>query len=141
VVINDSGSQLKDNKLKACIYSEIYLPKSSRSDSRPIISAIRCYLRYDQRVRYTNIHAISYALINCHHLSIGFSLYHALYGLDLITHGSQFQLLRNLQLIDEPPAQLDRDDLKLVRGQLKKNIKGANEKRAAQYNLRLRPIE
>jgi len=71
--------------------------------------------------------------------------------MDMITHGSQYQLLRSLQSIDELSAQLDKDDhLKVVREQLKKNIKSAKQtlhsigresKLYAQYNLLSRPIE
>ncbi|XP_046808357.1 uncharacterized protein LOC124420191 [Lucilia cuprina] len=73
------------------------------------------------------------------------SSYHALFGFDMITHASSYELLRKLQLIDEPTAQISRDDnlrddnLQLIRKNLKKYIKEAYDKNTKQYNLKTRP--
>jgi len=92
VFISNNGSQFKANELNAFltthgvkhVYTAIYTPQSNAPErfNRSIIAAIRAYLKSDQREWDLNINAISCALRNGHHLSIGTSAYHALYGYD-----------------------------------------------------------
>lgn len=57
----------------------------------------------------------------------------------MITHASSYELLKNLSLLNEPTAKLNRDDsLQLIRQDLRKHIKEAYEKNQKQYNLRVR---
>lgn len=59
----------------------------------------------------------------------------------MITHGSSYKLLGNLKLLDDPICPLGRDDqLKLIRNDLKKNIRETYECNRHKYNLRARPI-
>jgi len=50
----------------------------------------------DHTQRDINLSSISCALRNGINTSIGKSHYHALFGVNMVTHGSIFQLLRNL---------------------------------------------
>ncbi|XP_046806230.1 uncharacterized protein LOC124419734 [Lucilia cuprina] len=68
------------------------------------------------------------------------SPYHALFGLNMITHGSSYSLLRNLKILDEPIASVSRaDNLQLIRKDLQKYLKRAYEQNQQTYNLRTRP--
>lgn len=59
----------------------------------------------------------------------------------MITHGTSYQLLRNLQMLDEPTPILSRDDnLKLIRANIRRHISEAYNRNQSQYNLRARPI-
>ncbi|XP_058982627.1 uncharacterized protein LOC131804166 [Musca domestica] len=58
----------------------------------------------------------------------------------MVTHGSSYELMRNLKLLNEPSINLQRDDhLQLIRQNLRKYIKEAYEKNQHAYNLRTRP--
>jgi len=58
----------------------------------------------------------------------------------MVTHGSTYQLLRNLNALDESTLCLDRDDyLTLIREDLKSHIKKTHEVNTRQYNLRTKP--
>lgn len=151
ILVSDNGSQFKSNDFNAFLtslgishtYTALYSPQSNASErvNRSIISGIRSYLKKDQTLWDQNLTSISCALRNSYHQAIQCSPYHALFGLDMITHGSSYTLLKNLNLVDEPLVQLHRDDeLQLIRKNLKKHIAQAYENNKNQYNLRARPI-
>ncbi|XP_075157646.1 uncharacterized protein LOC142230912 [Haematobia irritans] len=59
----------------------------------------------------------------------------------MVTHATSYELLRNLQLLDEPAHAIPRDDqLKLIRHDVRRYISQAYERNKQQYNLRARPI-
>ena len=152
ILISDNGSQFKANDFNAFLttfgirhmYTALYSPQSNASErvNRSIVSAIRSYLSSDQQDWDLHIPAISCALRSSHHQSIGCSPYHALYGFNMITHGSCYQLLKNLNSLDEPRIELQREDqLKILRKKLRENVKEAYNKQANTYNLRTREVE
>lgn len=108
--------------------------------NRSLIAGIRAYIKKDHQNWNVHISAISCALRNSHHETIRTSPYHALYGIDMITHASTYQLLRNLQCLNEPRLHLARDDmLELKQLDIRKFIKDAHERNTRQYNLRSKP--
>lgn len=57
----------------------------------------------------------------------------------MVTHASSYQLLKKLNLLNEPTAKLTNDDnLQLIRSNLRKYIKDAFERNQHNYNLRTR---
>ncbi|XP_075157743.1 uncharacterized protein LOC142231010 [Haematobia irritans] len=57
----------------------------------------------------------------------------------MVTHGSSYALLRNLHLLDEPCANIPRDDLlQTVRQDIRKHLKDAYATNQKQYDLRSR---
>lgn len=150
-VISDNGSQFKANDFNAFltqygiknIYTPLYSPQSNASErvNRSIITAIRAYLRNDHRDWDTNISSISCALRNSFHQSIGLTPYHAIYGFDMITHGTSYKLLKSLNCLEESAIFIDNDDkLSLLRKQITENLRKAYETNVRTYNLRTRPI-
>ncbi|XP_037827126.1 uncharacterized protein LOC119615120, partial [Lucilia sericata] len=146
-IVSDNGSQFRANDINAFLtsygiqhtYTALYSPQSNASErvNRSLIAGIRAYLKKDQRVWDENLTAISCALRNSYHQSIGCSPYHALFGFDMVTHASSYSLLRNLQLLNEPSANLTRDDqLQLIRQDIRKHINEAYNRNQHQYNLR-----
>lgn len=151
VVVSDNGSQFKGNEFNAFLtkfgiihtYTAFYSPQSNASErvNRSIIAAIRAYLKKDHRDWDVNISAISCALRNSIHSSIGVSPYQALYGFDMVTHASTFPLLRSINCLGSSDIRLERKDkLTILRNQISENIKKAYETNVRQYNLRARPI-
>lgn len=150
VIVSDNGSQFKANDLNAFftkygikhVYTAYYSPQSNASErvNRSLIAGIRAYLKSDHRLWDEQLSAISCALRNSCHQAIKISPYHALFGFDMITHGSSYALLGKLQMVDEPSAKISRDDhLHLIRKDLRKYIKEAYERNQKQYNLRTKP--
>ncbi|XP_073827792.1 uncharacterized protein [Musca autumnalis] len=59
----------------------------------------------------------------------------------MVTHGSSYKLLRNLDGLNEPTIKLSREDeMQVMRAKLKDHIAQAYENNAKQYNLRSRQI-
>lgn len=149
-IVSDNGSQFRSNDLNAFFtsygikhkYTALYSPQSNASErvNRSLIAGIRAYLKSDHRLWDERLSEISCALRNSYHQSIKCSPFHALFGFDMVTHATSYELLRKLQLLNEPTAKISRDDnLQLIRQDIQKCIKQAQEKNQHQYNLRTRP--
>lgn len=148
-IVSDNGSQFKANDLNAFftsygikhVYTALYSPQVNASErvNRSLIAGIRAFLKDDHRLWDQNRSSISCALRNSTHQSIKCSPYHAIFGFDMVTHASEYDLLKKLNLLNEPVTTLCRDDqLQLIRTNLRKHIKEAFEKNQSQYNLRTR---
>ncbi|XP_059222594.1 uncharacterized protein K02A2.6-like [Stomoxys calcitrans] len=148
-VVSDNGSQFKANDLNAYftslgikhMYTALYSPQVNASErmNRSLIAGIRAYLKGDHTRWDENLSAISCALRNSIHQAIRMSPYHALYGFDMITHGSTYSLLRRLNLLDEPTCKLSKDDnLQIIRKDIQKHIKDEYDANQWRYNLRTR---
>ena len=146
-IVSDNGSQFRANDFNAFltsygikhIYTALYSPQSNASErvNRSLIAGIRAYLKSDHRLWDQKLSDISCALRNSFHQTINNSPYHALFGFNMITHASSYELLRNLKLLDEPSAKINRDDnLQLIRQNLRKHIREAHRTNQQQYNLR-----
>lgn len=151
ILISDNGSQFKSNEFNAFLtsrgithtYTALYSPQSNSSErvNRSIIAGIRTFLKKDHRMWDENLSLISCALRNSVHQATKYSPYHALFGFNMVTHGTSYQLLRQLDLLNEPSAILSRDDdLALIRNNLRRHISEAYKRNQTQYNLRARPI-
>lgn len=149
-IVSDNGSQFKANDLNAFfttlgishVYTAFYSPQANASErvNRSLIAGIRAYLKGDHTRWDENLSAVSCSLRNSIHQSINTSPYHVLFGFDMITHGTSYTLLKNLNLLDEPSYKLSKDDnLQLIRKDIQKHIKHAYEQNCHQYNLRSRP--
>lgn len=150
IIISDNGSQFRSNDFNAFltklgishVFAALYSPQSNASErvNRSIIAGIRSFLKNDQRLWDENISAISCSLRNSYHKIIKCSPYHALFGIDMITHGSSYQLLLKLKLLNEPVYPLAKDDqLTIMRRDIRKNIQEAYETSKNRYDLRTRP--
>lgn len=150
-IVSDNGSQFKSNDFNAFLtklgikhtYTALYSPQANASErvNRSIIAAIRAYLKEDHRMWDVHLSSISCALRNAFHQSIKCSPYFATFGFNMITHGDTYNLLKNVQMLNEPLSPLNREDqLTLLRKELRKNIAIAHATNRDQYNLRTRPI-
>lgn len=149
-IISDNGSQFRANEFQAFltklgishVFTALYSPQSNASErvNRSIIAGIRSFLKDDQRLWDENISSISCALRNSFHQAIKCSPYHALFGMDMITHGSSYKLLAKTKLLSESINPLTRDDqLAILRKDLRKNMQEAYESNKNRYDLRTRP--
>lgn len=149
VVVSDNGSQFKAGEFNAFLttygithtYTAYYSPQSNSSErvNRSLIAGIRAYLKQDHKLWDQQISSISCALRNSLHQALKTSPYHAVFGFNMITHGSSYSLLKNLKMLDEPCASLSRDDqLQIIRSDIRKSIREAYERNKDRYNLRTR---
>lgn len=150
VIVSDNGSQFKANDLNAFFtkygikhtYTAYYSPQTNASErvNRSLIAGIRAYLKKDHQRWDEQLSAINCALRNSFHQAINISPYPAVFGFDMVTHASSYELLRKLGLLEEPSAKISRDDhLQLIRKKLGKSIKEAFDRNRTQYNLRAKP--
>lgn len=150
-IVSDNGSQFRSNNLNVFltsygiqhIYTALYSPQSNASErvNRSLIAGIRAYLKKDHHLWDGNLSFISCALRNSYHQAIKCSPYHALFGFDMVTHGTSYELLRKLKLLNEPTSELSRDDkLQQIRHNIRKHIQDAYGINKHQYNLRTRPV-
>lgn len=112
VIVSDNGSQFRANDLNAFLtsfgvqhtYTAVYSPQSNASErvNRSVIAAIRAFLKKDHSRWDEHLSAISCSLRNAYHQAIKMSPYHALFGINMITHGSSYDVLKKLKLLDEP---------------------------------------
>ena len=150
-IISDNGSQFKANELNSLLtklginhlYTALYSPQSNAAErvNRSLIAAIRAYLKNDHTKWDENLTSISCSLRNSLHQTIKFSPFQTLFGFHMVTHGSQYKLLRDLSLLEEPNFQLAHSDkMELMRQDIQENICKANDHNAKIYNLRSKPV-
>ena len=122
-------------------YTGVYAPQSNASErvNRSLIASIRAYIQGDQKRWDVNLSAITCALRNSIHQSIGSSPYYLSFGQHMITHASTYEILRKLEVLEESGDKLDRPDkLKLIRERAKLLTQRAFETNKKTYNLRAR---
>lgn len=148
-VVTDNGQQFKSKEFEnfLCKYgvkhvcTAVYSPQSNASErvNRSVNEALRSYIRDDQREWDVYISSINCALRNSLHQSLGQTPYQIVFGQTMLTHGEDYKLLRNLNLLKEYDSKLERDDeFTLIRDRIKSYMKGAYDKNAKYYNLRSR---
>lgn len=102
---------------------------------------MRSYLKHDQCEWDRYLTSISCSLRSALHQSLGCSLYRALFGLDMIAHGSDYKLPKERSLLEERTVPIFRsDNLALLRKDINANIRRAYDCDVAQYNLRAKPV-
>ncbi|XP_037824418.1 uncharacterized protein LOC119612660 [Lucilia sericata] len=149
-IVSDNGSQFRANDFNAFLtvnginhtYTALYSPQSNASErvNRSLIAGIRAFLKTDHRLWDEKLSEISCALRNSYHQSINTSPFYALFGFNMITHATSYNLLRQVKLLDEPSANIAHaDNLQIVRENIRRSIKKAHDRNTHQYNLRSKP--
>lgn len=151
LIVTDNGSQFKsvifENLLAKYgvkhILTAVYSPQSNASErlNRSILSALRSYLKNDQRDWDSHLSNICVALRSLIHTSIGYSPYNVLFGHSMITHAKSYELLRNIESLAEGEDIQHSDKLRIIRDKVNENLEKAYKSYQKSYNLRSRPIE
>lgn len=122
----------------------VYSPQANQSErvNQSILSAIRSYLKDDQRDWDQNLSSIECALRSSVHSSIGMTPYFALFGTNMVTHGSVYRLAKQLECMSDPDfsALPKSSKLELVRNEVKKNLQKSYLDRSRKYNIRTRKV-
>lgn len=153
-IYSDNGKQfISANFLKMLELSGIrplnppyYSPQSNASErvNRSIVAAIRAYIKDDHKEWDRYIHAIAASLRSSIHQAIQTSPFQALFGLCMIQHGCQYEILKKLNCLNEP-MRIDEvpisDRIAFVHEKLRENLARSHKQYEKQYNLRSRDIK
>lgn len=150
-IISDNGTQFKGKKFNELldgykvnhIYTAVHSPQANSSErvNRSVISAIKAYVRSDQKDWDEKLSHIACALRSTVHTSIGTSPYFMVFGQHMVTNGSTYSLLRKLNALEDRSISFNRDDsFNIVRNRAIQNMRKIFERNEKQYNLRSREV-
>lgn len=133
VVVSDNGTQFKSHEFSTFltkfgvrhICTGAYVPQSNAAErvNRSFNAALRAYVQGDQREWNVVLSSINSSLRKTLHQSIGMSPYLAVFGQHMMSHGSDYQLLRKLSMLGDSEANVARpDNLLLIRSKIDKNL-------------------
>lgn len=149
-VLTDNGSQFLSSIFKSFLENfgvrhlrtPIYTAQSNASErlNQSIIKGIRMQIGSDHSRWDENLNQISFALRSSIHESIGMSPHKALFGHEKICHGSSYELLKNLDCLNEPDLKIysDPDKIKKFQNTIMEKIRIAHERNEKRYNIRTR---
>lgn len=114
---------------------------SSERVNRSVIEAIRCYIQ-DHATWDENICQITSALRSAVHSTLQTSPYQALFGKQMVQHGSDYQLLRKLDAVNSSDIEIltKSDKLQVLHDYLKEKIVTSHNNSAKTYNIRTRKL-
>lgn len=152
-VLTDNGKQFIGEKFQAMLNSygikhlrtPNYCPQANASErvNRSILSAIRAYIKEDQGDWDKHIHEIASSLRSSIHQAIQMSPFQALFGLNMIQHGTHYNLLRKLHSLNDPceiePILLN-NKMRFIHERLRENLRKAYLRYEKHYNLRSKQI-
>lgn len=151
---SDNGSQFKSAEFVQFLSqygvkhlcTAVYSPQSNACErvNRSVNAALRAYIKNDQREWDCHLSSINAALRSTVHQSTGQSPYFVVFGQHMVTHGDNYELLRNLDIVEEGHILNDEsrhDNLSKIREIVRKNLEKSHNENSKRYNLRSREIE
>lgn len=126
------------------LFTAIYAPQANASErvNRSILAAIRAYIKSDHSLWDQKLTEIAGALRNSIHVATGYSAYNLVFGRNMITHASEYGLLRKFDALNSDLEICDPNDLaQLVGESVQKNLEKAHEKGVRIYNTRAKEID
>lgn len=86
---------------------------------------------------------IEFSLRSSLQTSIGVTPYFALFGMNMISHGSVYKLAKKLQSLDDPELNVTPQSIKidLIRKQIRENLHKAYLRNEKSYNMRCRQVK
>ena len=152
VVHSDNGSQFRSKEFKEFLDGfgvhhmkvGVYAPQSNASErvNQSVIAAIRTYLDKDHRDWDKFLPEIECSLRSSVHSSTKCTPYFALFGMNMMTHGSAYNIARKLNGLNESELNILplSTKLELIREKIKNNIHVAYEKNQKTYNTRTKIV-
>lgn len=150
---SDNGKQFISEQFKiflakygiSHIKTAFYSPQANASErvNRSILQIIRSFIKNDHTQWDCLLSSVAFALRSSYHSSINMEPYYALFGLNMMQHGSSYELSRKLSMLCEPDFKINNhaDKLQLIREKITKELEKAHEKAAKTYNTRCRDIK
>lgn len=148
-ITTDYGKQFISKEMKdllkkygtSHINSPKYSPQSNISEraNRTILSAIRSYINENHTKWDVHLFEIASALRNTIHDITKCTPHFLVFGQNMITHASEYELLRQLNSLDDNNIILSKSDrLNRARTNILEHFQKAHTKNMATYNLRAR---
>jgi len=150
-IVSDNGSQFKSEPFQKLLnqhkmyhrLTAVCAPQANASErvNRSVITAIRSYIREDQKDWDEYLSSIRCALRSSIHSGIGALPYYIAFGQHFVSSGSTYKLLRALGMLEDRAARFTQEDsLELVRSKARGVMRKQNEKNERQNNLRSREV-
>lgn len=153
VIVSDNGKQFTSKEFADVvknfgvrhIRTATHSPQANASErvNQSILSAIRSYLQEDQTEWDKYLSEIECSLRSSTHSSIGVSPYFALFGVNMITHGSVYRIAKKLEMLNDPEANIlpKADKLAAVRQKIRESLHKAYLRNEKKYNIRSRCVK
>lgn len=120
-------------------------PQANASErvNQSILSAIRTYLQEDHSDWDQYLFEIECSLRSSVHSSTGVTPYYALFGVNMINHGSVYKIAKKLKLLADSEFEIIPHPVKmeLVREKIRECLHKAHIKHEKSYNLRCRRVQ
>ena len=151
-IFSDNGKQFTSNLFATMMTNygikhlkcPVHAPQANASErvNQSVLTAIRTYMESDHREWDVNLSEIECALRSAVHTATGVSPYFALFGQNMIMHGSTYKLAKQLQALSDSEIQMLPKHLKLelLRCKMKENLHEAYERGTKVYNTRTKEI-
>lgn len=152
-IVSDNGKQFVSREFAEMIKNfgiehtrtAIHSPQANASErvNRSILSAIRSYLVEDQRDWDRHLSEVECSLRSSVHSTIGVTPYFALFGMNMVGHGSVYKLARKLNLLEDSENTILLKNLKaeVMRKQIRERLHEAYLKNEQTYNTRCRKVK
>lgn len=152
-IVSDNGKQFVSKEFSDFVTNfgiqhyrtAIHSPQANASErvNRTILAAIRSYMQEDHREWDRHLSEIECSLRSSVHSAIGVTPYFALFGINMVSHGSIYKLARRLKslndLEDAEVAKSVKQDL--VRTRIRDSLHKAYEKNERTYNTRCKQVK
>ena len=152
IIHSDNGRQFISKDFKDTldafgithIKTAIHAPQSNASErvNQSILAAIRTQLDKDQNDWDQKLANIECSLRSTVHASIGVTPYFALFGQNMVTHASAYEIAKRLNILSDGDINILSKDskLQLIRNTMKKKLDQAYQKNVQNYNKRCRDV-
>lgn len=149
-ILTDKGSQFMSNTFQNFldVYGVTHLPtpphhpqaNASERLNQSIIQGIRVQIENDHTKWDQGLNNIAFALRSTIHETIGMSPHFALFGDEMVCHGSTYKLLKQLDCLKEPDILVipKADKMRKIHDEIMEKIQDAHERNERRYNLRSR---
>lgn len=150
-IVSDNGSQFRSQQFKSLLtrfnvnhmFTAVHAPQANASErvNRSILAAIKSYIDSNQKNWDQMLSSIACALRSTIHSAIGTSPYYLVFGQHMVTNGSTYPLLRQLNMLEDRTVRFDKSDSLAIMGDRSKRItqnQFARNQRA--YNLRSKNV-
>lgn len=109
------------------LFTPIYSPQANAS--KRVNRSIIAYVKSDHSLWDAKLSEIASALRNSIHVSAGYSGYNLVFGRNLVTHASEYGLLKKIEALNSEFEIADPNDLaQLVGERVRKNLEKSHEK-------------
>lgn len=125
------------------MFTAVHAPQANASErvNRSVLAAIKSYISPDQKDWDKMLGRICCALRSSLHSAIGTAPYYLVFGQHMVTNGSTYSLLRQLNMLEDRTVRFNKEDSLAVVGNQARNLMQKQfERNQRAYNLRAREV-